>query len=61
MRKRKNDVDDQISAAWTRLASGVEVSVMSIPTIFSEIRAALSAGTALDDAVKAAIAKHRQN
>ena len=60
-RKVKNDLDSQISRAWARLASGVQVSVMVIPTIFKDVRAQVQLGIPVDDAVQAVIPKYRLN
>ena len=58
----KKQLDKAIENAWYRLASGVQVNIMSIPTIFREWReAVIVENLSVDDAVTAAIAKHREN
>lgn len=61
MKKKKNDVDSLIEKAWNQHAHGIQVNVMDISKIFSECRTAMASGTTVEDAVKAAIAKWRQN
>lgn len=60
-RKSGNPTDNLIEQTWYRLASGVQVNIMDIPAIFRECAAAMQTGASCDDAVTAAIAKHRKN
>ena len=48
-----------VEAAWYKHGHGVAVNIMDIGKIFAMGRAALVAGTSLDDAMVAAAAKFR--
>lgn len=61
MAKRQDAIDKAIEAAWYKLASGVQVNIMVIPTIFRECREAIVGGKSVDEAVAAAVAKYRLN
>jgi hypothetical protein len=58
-RGKKDPIDREIEKAWYRLASGVQVMVLDIPKIFRDVRQELSAGTDMDSAVRAAIARYQ--
>ncbi len=61
MARRKSDQDRKIEQSYYAHGQGVEIRILDIPEIFRRGRAALEAGTCLEEAIKAAIADLRQN
>ena len=64
MKTKKNPdaaLDKAIEAAWYRLASGVQVSILDIPKIFRDVRLEVSGGLELDAAVAAVRDRFRKN
>jgi hypothetical protein len=51
----------EIERAYYRHGNGVQINIMDITNIYKDCRTALAAGTVLDDAMKTAVAKYRQN
>ncbi len=54
-------IDREISKAWSRLASGVQVNVMDIPKIFRDARDLVSLGQSVDDAIRSLIPRYQQH
>ena len=54
-------VDNEIERVYYLHGSGVQVSVLDIPKIFTAGREAAAAGVSIEAAVKDAIAKYRTN
>lgn len=59
--KEEKKLDRDIELAWYRLAYGVQVNIMDIPTIFRECRVAVGAGRNLDEVIQECITRYRQN
>lgn len=57
-KKAEKELDGLISAVYQKEAQGRTISIMRIPTLFSEVRAAFIGGTDLIEATRAAIGKH---
>ncbi len=55
---KNNSIDKQIEQAYYRLAQGKQIGIMDIPKLFSDCRLTVSAGVAVDDAVRVAIDKY---
>lgn len=60
-KKASEALDKQIEAEYYKQGSGVQIPLLSIRDIFKECRAAVLAGGNLEEAVKTAIAKYREN
>jgi hypothetical protein len=54
-------IDDLISQAWARYASGIQVPIMDIPRIFRDIKLEMAGGMNLEDSVRAAADRYRVN
>ena len=54
-------LDKEIERAYYQHGQGVAINIMDIGKVFADCRAAVLAGGSLDEAVKTAIAKYRQN
>jgi hypothetical protein len=63
-KKRQTKAEKQLEAAieqaYYRLAQGKTIDIMLIGKLYDDCRTAVTAGTALDDAMNAAIAKYCQ-
>lgn len=59
--KEEKARDHLIEQTYYRHGSGVQINVMDIGKVFEMGRAAMNAGQDLDQAIKDAIAKFRQN
>lgn len=55
MKCKKDKIDNDIEQAYYRLAQGQQINIMDIPKVFSESRKAISAGSMVDQAVRAAV------
>ena len=54
-------IDIDIEKAYYKHCAGTTISVMDIGPLYKEVAAAVKAGTSMDDAMKAAIAKYNQS
>jgi hypothetical protein len=54
-------LNEQVAQAYHRLGNGVQINIMDITNIYKDCKAAFFAGTLMDVAMTAAIAKYRQN
>jgi len=61
MPRKSDKLDTEISNAWHKLASGVQVGILDIPAIFDDIRTGHASGIPVADGVAAAIVKYRKN
>lgn len=57
---KRNNVEKEIEAAYYRHCAGTSIDIMDISKLYKEVAEAVKAGTPMDDAVKAAIAKYDQ-
>lgn len=53
-------IDIEIEKAYYKHCAGTSISVMDIGSLYKEVEAAVKAGTSMDDAMKATIAKYDQ-
>jgi len=58
---KKHGLDTLIEQAYYRHGQEVQISILDIPRLFEECRAALERGEDLDTVMKAQIAKYRMN
>ena len=63
MRKTKaqKQLDKDIETFYYRHGQNVEISVLDIPKVYRDGHAAAAAGSSVEDAVIAAIARYRRN
>ena len=61
MTKEEKVLEAAYYDAFRRLGSNVQFDMFDLGKIHSESVAAAASGTAMDDAVKAAVAKYRKN
>lgn len=59
--KAEKQFDNAYDQAFKRLANGVQFDIMDLGKMRDETLAAFTSGKTLDDALKEAIAKYRQN
>jgi len=57
----KSKLDDEINTLYKKHGNGVQVGVMDLSKIFKAGKDAAAAGTSVEDAIIAAIAKYRVN
>ena len=60
MKTKAPQIDKEIEVAYYRIASGQMIDIMDIPKVFAESRRAISAGAAVDQAVRAAVLMYCQ-
>lgn len=61
MTKAEKQLEKDIAVAYCRLSQGKNINIMLIPKLYAEVRAAVTGGTPLDEAVMAAITKYCQD
>lgn len=60
-RTKSSLLDKLIEKSYYTHGEGVQIGIWNINPLFRECRAAVEAGSTVDDAVKAAIVKYREN
>jgi hypothetical protein len=61
MSKADKALEREYDSTYSRLGHGVQVNIMDLGKMRDEALAAVKGGATMEDAVKAAIAKYRQN
>lgn len=61
MSKADKKIEKDVEAAYRKLGSGVQISVFDLGKILDAGRDAAKAGQDIEEAIKAGIAKYRQN